>query len=57
MSGPYPLTQEDINFRIPTNRIGNYAYGHINERGSFIVQYVGRSDTDLKSRIARHRRV
>ena len=51
MLGPYPLTLEDIDLRIPDKRIGNYAYGHINERGAFVVQYVGRSDSDLKTRI------
>lgn len=51
MLGPYPLTQDDINLRIPDKRIGNYAYGFINERGAFVVQYVGRSDNDLKIRI------
>ncbi len=51
MMGPYPLTQDDINLRIPEGKIGNYAFGYINERGAFVVEYVGRSDTDLKKRI------
>lgn len=51
MFGPYPLTRDDIDLRIPEGKIGNYAYGYINERGAFVVQYVGRSDIDVKSRI------
>lgn len=51
MWGPYPLTQEDLDLRIPEGKIGNYAYGHINENGAFVVQYVGRSDSDLKTRM------
>ena len=30
---------------------GNYAYGHLKENGRFVVEYVGRSDTDLNDRI------
>ena len=51
MSGPYPLTTEDIDNRIPIGSIGNYAYGYLDEKNVFRVQYVGRSDTDLNDRI------
>lgn len=53
MQGPYSLTNEDIDIRIPVGSIGNYAYGYKNEEGVFIVKYVGRSDTDLNDR-AKH---
>ena len=51
MKGPYPLTVEDIDRQIPKNRIGNYAYGYINKEKVFVVTYVGRSDSDLNTRI------
>lgn len=53
MHGPYPLTNEDIDKRIPVGSKGNYAYGYTNSEGTFIVKYVGRSDTDLNDR-AKH---
>lgn len=51
MGQSYELSEEIINQIIEPNRIGNYAYGYLNDNGSFIVKYVGRSDSDLKSRI------
>lgn len=51
MEGPYPLNEEEINKRIKKDKIGNYAYGHMDESDSFIVEYIGRSDTCLNTRI------
>ena len=51
MGASFPLNEDEINVRIAENRIGNYAYGYINDNGAFIVKYVGRSDTDLRTRI------
>lgn len=51
MQGPYDLTQKEIDRLIPKGMIGNYAYGYKKDN-VFIVQYVGRSDTDLHERIA-----
>jgi hypothetical protein len=51
MLGPYSLTEDEIDKRIRSGVSGNYAYGHQDKKGTFIVQYVGRSDTDLNSRI------
>ena len=51
MGRSYELTYDEINRNIGDNRIGNYAFGYINERGFFVVRYVGRSDSDLKTRI------
>jgi len=47
----YSLTYEEIDRVVADNRIGNYAYGYLNAQGTFIVKYVGRSDTNLKERI------
>lgn len=51
MRGPYPLNEIEIDRLIIKNVPGNYAYGYQNGEGHFFVQYVGRSDTDLNSRI------
>lgn len=47
----YSLTDEEVDRVVADNRIGNYAYGYLNPQGTFIVMYVGRSDTNLKDRI------
>lgn len=47
----YNLTYDEIDRLVLENSIGNYAYGYLNDKGLFIVCYVGRSDTDLKERI------
>ncbi len=51
MGRSYDLTYDQINGNIEDNRIGNYAYGYINDNGLFVVRYVGRSDSDLKERV------
>lgn len=51
MDGPFSLTNEEIDRRIASGKPGNYAYGRKDEEGAFLVQYVGRSDTDLNDRI------
>lgn len=50
MSGPFELMNKNINYIIKARSPGNYALGRIEEK-AFIVSYVGRSDTDLNSRI------
>ena len=47
----YDLTYDEIDRLVLKNSIGNYAYGYLNDKGVFIVCYVGRSDNDLKERI------
>lgn len=47
----YDLTYDVIDKVVADGKIGNYAYGYLNERGIFIVLYVGRSDSDLKDRV------
>lgn len=51
MGNSFPLTLQDIEARVKPGRIGNYAYGYINDCGAFIVKYIGRSDSDLRERI------
>ena len=45
------LTYDEIDRLVLENSIENYAYGYLNDKGVFIVCYIGRSDTDLKERI------
>lgn len=51
MKGPFPYTQEEIDKRVPAGVIGNYAFGYSTDGSDFYVQYVGRSDKDLLTRI------
>lgn len=53
MEGPYSLTLEVIDKKVRKATIGNYALGKT-EGGTFIVQYVGRSDIDLNARLKDH---
>lgn len=56
MKGPYNFTNDKIDEVITRTSAGNYALGYVNDSDSFIVQYVGRSDSDvnteLKSRLS-----
>lgn len=53
MEGPYPLTIESIDKRVKKGSIGNYALGY-SDGTSFMVKYVGRSDSDLNKRLKDH---
>jgi len=53
MKGPYPFNTKAVDANVSDKAIGNYALGTI-EQEQFVVQYVGRSDTDLKERIKDH---
>ena len=45
MRGAYPLTKEEVaKHRSSLYLHGNYAFGHLNEKGEFVVSYVGRFD-------------
>jgi hypothetical protein len=42
MEGPYDLDLDTIDQKIEEGRLGNYALGHLSEKGGFVVRYVGR---------------
>lgn len=44
----YDLTYDEIDRLVADGRKGNYAFGYLDERGAFVVRYIGRSDSDLK---------
>ena len=50
MSGSYPLTAEAIDEKLTRKSPGNYALGYL-DSGTFMVFYVGRSDSDLRRRL------
>lgn len=53
MQGPFALSADDIDQRITRTQAGNYALGKV-EKEKFIVQYVGRSDSDVAGRLRQH---
>ena len=53
MKGPFLLTRSIINEKVDQDRVGNYALGY-SDGNTFCVQYVGRSDTDVKARLEQH---
>lgn len=51
MQGPYVLSSAKINEVVTKTLPGNYALGYTKDNGTFIVQYVGRSDTNLNQEL------
>lgn len=51
MQGPYALTSTGIDSAVTRTSAGNYALGYTNDDGVFVVQYVGRSDSDVRARL------
>jgi hypothetical protein len=50
MNGSYPLNDEEIEERVGRTSPGNYALGYM-DGATFMVSYVGRSDSDVKRRL------
>lgn len=48
------LNSETIAQNLVSKQIGNYWLGHFSATGSFVVRYIGRSDTCLKRRLSQH---
>jgi len=51
MEGPCTLDYGTIEAKITRTSPGNYALGEKNDSGTFLVGYVGRADTDVKTRL------
>lgn len=52
MNGPFELKDEVIDAKVDKNwKNGNYAYGRKDSYGTFVLDYVGRSDTNLCNEI------
>jgi hypothetical protein len=50
MDGAFPLTASAIERELTEEAPGNYALGYMDPDG-FVVSFVGRSDTDVRSRL------
>ena len=51
MRGFYELKTKKIDDVVTNISPGNYALGYVQEKKTFIVKYVGRSDTDVNDRL------
>lgn len=51
MTGPYELTKENIDNNVTRTSAGNYALTNSVVNGKFVVEYVGRSDSDVNARL------
>ena len=56
MDGPFDLTNAVIDKEVGAAVIGNFALGHLNKNGKFVVKVVGRSDNDLNRELKSARR-
>ena len=54
MEGPFPFTRDDVDRRITKHQAGNYVLGRKNAIGKFVPEYVGRSDSDVNTRLKDH---
>ena len=54
MKGPYSLDNSTVDAQVAQKSAGNYALGYVDDKSVFIVQYVGRSDSDVNCRIKNH---
>ena len=51
MKGSFPFDEKTIEDKVSPKQKGNYALGKKNEGGTFLVSYVGRSDTELRDEL------
>ncbi len=51
MKGPFNLDEATIDSEVSKTSAGNYALGKKNDKGTFLVNYVGRSDSDVNDRL------
>lgn len=54
MKGPYVFNEQSIDNVITQTSPGNYALGYTNDENTFIVQYVGRADSNVNARLKQH---
>lgn len=50
----YSFNENSINNVVTSVSAGNYALGYLNKNNEFVVQYVGRSDSDVRGRLLQH---
>ncbi len=57
MQGPHDLNELTIAAKVTSGKVGNYALGYMGsgaKSNTFMVNYVGRSDSDLAKRLNDH---
>ncbi|KAB7887768.1 hypothetical protein [Poseidonibacter ostreae] len=54
MKSSYVLTQKSVDYEITKISAGNFALGYETKSGLFVVEYFGRSDTDLNHEIKKY---
>ena len=54
MNGPYFFNKDKVDEVVTRTSAGNYALGYVNDENTFIVQYVGRADIDVNTRLKQH---
>lgn len=54
MNGPYFFNKDKVDEVVTRTSSGNYALGYVNDENAFIVQYVGRADIDVNTRLKQH---
>jgi len=54
MHGGYPLNNEKIDEKVTKKSAGCYKLGNLNSRDRVEIKYVGRSDSDVSSRLKDH---
>jgi hypothetical protein len=51
LDGPFVLTNTKIDSVVTEISPGTYALGRVKDDGTFVISYIGRSDSDLNSRL------
>lgn len=51
LAGPYPLSFDKVASVVKPRRPGVFALGYKGDGGVFFVNYIGRSDSDLRERL------
>jgi len=52
LQGPFKLTAEAVNRAVTSKRLpGAYALGHTDQEGTFVIEYIGRSNDNLRQQL------
>jgi hypothetical protein len=51
LAGPYPLMFDTVHAVVPHGAPGVFALGYTGRDGAFYVNYIGRSDNDVRARL------
>ena len=54
MNGPYDYDVATLEKTITHTQPGNYALGYLDSENNFIIEYVGKSDSDVRGRLKEH---